>query len=158
MSRLFTSGGQSVGASASVLPRNIQGWFSLGLTGLISLLSKGFSRVFSAPLKASVLWCSAFFIVQLSHPYMTTRKTIPLIIWTFVGKVISLLFNTLPSFLIAILLKSKCLLILWLQSESTWILEPIKNEIWHCFHIFPIYLSWSDRNGCHDICFLNVEF
>ena len=62
--------------------------------------------------KASVLWRSAFFIVQLSHPYMTTRKTIPLIIWTFVGKVISLFFNTLPSFLIAILLRSKCLLIL----------------------------------------------
>ena len=77
MSQLFASGGQNIGASASasVLPMNIQGWFRLPLTGLISLLSKGHSRVFSSTnLKASVLQCSAFFIVQLSHPYMTTGK------------------------------------------------------------------------------------
>ena len=84
--------GQSIGvsASASVLPMNIQGQFPLGLTGLISSLSKGLLRVFSNnSLKASLLWCSAFFMVQLSHPYMTTGKTIALIIWTFVGKVMS---------------------------------------------------------------------
>ena len=75
----FISGGQSIGASASVLPMNIQCWFPLGLTGLISLLSKGLSRVFSSTsLKASVLGHSAFFMVQLSHLYMTTRKTIAL--------------------------------------------------------------------------------
>ena len=84
MSQLFTSGGQSIGASASVLWVNIQGWFPLGLTGLISLLSKRFSRVFSSATisKASILWCSAFFMVQLSHPYMTTGKTIALTTWT----------------------------------------------------------------------------
>ena len=79
--------------------------------------------------KASVLWHSAFFMVQLSHPYMTTGKTIALsIIWTFVGKVISLLFNTLSRFVIAILPRSKHLLILWLQSPSTVILEPKKMK------------------------------
>ena len=77
MSQLFTSGGQSTGASASVPPMNIQVWFPLELTGLISLLSKELSRVFSSTIvpKASILWHSAFFMVQLSHPYMTTGKT-----------------------------------------------------------------------------------
>ena len=76
MGQWFTSGGQSIGASASasVLPMNIQDWFSLGLTGLISLWSKGFSRVFSNSSKASVLQCSAFFIVKLSHPYMKNHS------------------------------------------------------------------------------------
>ena len=73
--------------------------------------------------KASILWHSAFFMVQLSHPYMTTGKLIALTIWTFVGKVMSLLFNTLSRFVIAFLPRSKCLLILWLQSLSTVILE-----------------------------------
>ena len=103
MSWLFTSGGQSIGASASasVLPINIQGWFPLGLTGLISLQSKGLSRVFSnTSLKASILQCSAFLMVQLSHPYMTTGKTTALTIWTFVSKMTSLLFNMLPRFVI----------------------------------------------------------
>ena len=68
--------------------------------------------------KASILWCSAFFIVQLSHPYMTTGKTIVLTSWTFVGKVISLLFNMLSSLVITFLLRSKHLLISWLQSPS----------------------------------------
>ena len=91
MSQLLASDGQSIGASASasVLPMNTQGWFPLGLTGLITMLSKGLSRVFSSPhnLKASILWCSAFFMVQLSHPYRTTGKTIALSIWTYVSKV-----------------------------------------------------------------------
>ena len=86
MSRLFASGGQSIGASASVLSMNIQGWFPLGLTGWISLQTKGLSRVFSnTTAKASICWCSGFFIVQLSHPYMTTRKTTAFTIRTFVG-------------------------------------------------------------------------
>ena len=76
--------------------------------------------------KASILGCSAFFIVQLSHPYMTTGKTIALTRWTFVDKVMSLLLNTLSRFVIAFRLKSKCLLILWLQSPSAVILEPPK--------------------------------
>jgi len=76
--------------------------------------------------KASILWCSAFFIVQPSYPYMTTGKTIALTICTFVSKVMSQLFNMLSSFIIAFLLRSKCLLILWLQSPSAVILEPPK--------------------------------
>ena len=74
----------------------------------------------------SILWCSAFYIVQLSHPYMTTGKAIVLTVWTFVGKVMSLLFNTLSRFVIVFLLRSKCLLISCLQSLSTMILEPKK--------------------------------
>ena len=93
-SQFFASGGQSIGVSASgsVLPMNIQEWFPLGWTGWISLQSKGLLRVFSITIKASVLQHSAFFIVQLSHPYMTTGKTIALTRWTFVGKVMSLAF------------------------------------------------------------------
>ena len=85
---LFTSGHQNIGASASasVLPMNIQGWFPLGFIGLISLLYKRFSSLLHSS-KASVLWCPAFFMVKLSHPYMTTGKTIALTIQTFVGKV-----------------------------------------------------------------------
>ena len=101
MSQLFTWGGQSTGVSAlaSILPKNIQDWSPLEWTGWISLQSKGLSRVFSNTTvqKASILWCSAFFIVQLSHPYMTTGKTIALTRWTFVDKVMSLLFNMLSS-------------------------------------------------------------
>ena len=90
MSQFFSSGG----VLASVLPMNIQDWFPLGLIGLISLQSKGLSRVFSnTSSKPLVLWCSAFFIVQLSLPYMTTGKIIALTRWTFVCQVMSLLFN-----------------------------------------------------------------
>ena len=94
--------------------------------------------------KASILRCSAFFIVQLSHPYMTTGKTKALTTRTFVGKVMSLLFNMLSRLVIAFLPRSKCLLISWLQSPSTVILEFPQNKICHCFHCFPIYLPWSD--------------
>ena len=89
--------------------------------------------------KASILWRSAFFIVQLSHPYMTTGKTIALTRWTFVGKVVSLLFNMLSRLVIAFLLRSKHLLISWLQSPSAVILEP-RKIVCHCFHCFPIYM------------------
>ena len=91
-------------------------------------------------LKASILWCSAFFIIKLSHPYMTIGKTISLTRRTFVGKVMSLLFNMLSRLVIAFLSRSKHLLISWQQSPSTVILEPPKNKICHCFHCFPIYL------------------
>ena len=98
---VLRSGDQNIGASASasVLPMNIQDWFPLGLTGWISLQSKGLSRVFSNTTvqKHQFLQCSAFFIVQLSHSYMTTGKTIALTRRTFVGKVMSLLFNMLSS-------------------------------------------------------------
>ena len=95
MSHFFTQGGQSIGVSAStsLLPVNTQDWSPLGWTGCISLQSKRLSRVFSkTSSKTSILWCSAFFIVQFSHPYMTTGKTIVLMRRTFVGKVTSLLF------------------------------------------------------------------
>ena len=76
--------------------------------------------------KASVLWCSAFFIVQLSHPYMTTGKTIALTRWTFVGKVTSLVFNMISRVVVIFLPRSKRLLISWMQSSSVVILEPKK--------------------------------
>ena len=87
-------------------------------------------------LKASILWCSAFFIVQFSHPYMTTGKTIALTRRTFVGKVMSLLFNTLSRLVIAFLPRSKRLLISWLQSPSAVILEPPNSSL-SLFPLFP---------------------
>ena len=108
--------------------------------------------------KASILWCSAFFTVQLSHPYMTTGKTIALTRWTFVDKVMSLLFNMLSRLVITFLPRSKHLLISWLQSPSAVILEPKKIKSATVSSVSPIYLSWSDGTRCHDISFLNVEF
>ena len=128
MSRPFASGGQKIGASASasVLPVYIQFWFPLGLTGLIFFAVQGTlkSLLHHHNSNASILQCSVFFMVQLLHPYMTTRKTITLTVHTFVGIAVSLLLNTLSSFVITFLPKSKCFLISWLQSPSTVILEP----------------------------------
>ena len=123
MSQLFTSDGQNIGASASasVLPMNIQDWFPLGLSGLISFLSRGLSRVFTS----ITIRRHQFFSTQPSlwsnsniHAWLLKKKTIALTIWTFVSKVMSLLFNTLSRFVIAFLPKSKCLFISWLQSPS----------------------------------------
>ena len=138
MSQFFTSGSQSIGASASVLPMNIQlisfrtDWFDLLVVQgtLKSLLQYHTS-------KASTLWCSAFFMVQLSHPYMTTGKTKALTLWTFVSKVTSLLFNTLSRLVIAFLPRSKRLLISWLQSPSSVILEPKKIMYVTLFFVSP---------------------
>ena len=143
MSQFVTSGGQSIGVSgsASVLPMNSfrMDWLDLlAVQGTLKSLLKHHSS------KASVLQCSAFFIVQLSHPYMTTGKTIALTRQTFVGKVMSLLFNMLTRLVIAFLPRSKCLLISWLQSPSAVTLEPPKNKFSHCFHCFPIYLPWTN--------------
>jgi len=129
VSQFFASCGQSIGASvsASVLPMNIQGWFFLAVQGTLkSLLQHHIS-------KASILWCSAFFMVQLSHVYMTTGKTIALTLQTFVSKVMSLLFNMLSRFVVAFLPRSKHLLISCLQSLSAVILEPkkVKSVIVH---------------------------
>ena len=88
--------------------------------------------------KVSILQRSAFFIVQLSHPYMTTGKTIALTRGNFASKVMSLLFNMLSKLVIAFLPRSKCLLISWLRSPSAVILE-LKKIVYHCFHCFPIY-------------------
>ena len=118
MSQLFISGGQNFGvlASTSVLPMNTQDWSPLGWTGWISLQSKRLSRVFSNTTvqEHQFFWCSAFFTVQLSHPYMTTGKTIALTRWTFVDKVMSLLCNILSRLVITFLPRSKHLLISWL--------------------------------------------
>ena len=95
-------------------------------------------------LKASILWHLAFFKVQLSHPYMTTRKTIALTRWTFVGKVMFMLFNMLSRLVIAFLSRSKCLLISWLQSSSAVILEPKNIKSVTVSLVSPIYLPRSD--------------
>ena len=93
-------------------------------------------------------------MVQLSHPYMMTGKTKALTRWTFVGKVMSLLFNMLSRMVITFLPRSKCLLISWLQSPSAVILETKKKKkVWHSFHCFPIYFPWSDGTRCHDLKF-----
>ena len=86
--------------------------------------------------KASILWCSAFFMVQVSHPYMITGKTTALTRWTFVGKVVDLLFNMLPGLVITFLSRNKRLLISWLQSPSAVVLEPTKiKSLSPCFPI-----------------------
>ena len=113
--------------------------------------------------KALILQHSAFFIVQLSHPYMTTGKTTALTRWTFVGKVMSLLFNIMSRLVITFLPKSKCLLISWLLSSSAVISEPApdplqKNKVSHGVHCFRIYLPWSDGTRCNDLSVLNVVF
>ena len=134
---VLQSDGQSTGASASVLPMNIQYRFPLGWTGWIALQSKSLLQHHSS--KATVFWPSPFFIVQLSQTYMTTGKTIALTIRAFVSQVVSLLFNTLSRLFVAFLPRSKRLLISWLQSPSAMILEP-KKVVCQCFHSFPIYL------------------
>ena len=130
VSQLFASGGQSVGVSAStsVLPMNTQDRFPLGWTGWISLQAKGLSGVFSSTTvqRHQFFGTQPFFIVQLSHSYMTTGKTIALTRWIFVDKVMSLLFNMLSRLVIAFLPRSKCLLISWQQSPSAVILKPRK--------------------------------
>ena len=118
-SQLFSSDGQSIGASASASVLPIQDWFPLELTGLISLLSKGLSRVLSS----TTVWKQKFFSSQPSlwsnsHIHTTIGKIIALPVWTLVSKVISFLFNMLSRFVIAFLPRSKCLLISWLQSPS----------------------------------------
>ena len=142
MSQFFTSGGQYWSFSFSISPSNEYSglisfrmyWFDIHAVQetLESLLQHHSSE-------ASVLWCSVFFMVRLSHPYMTTGKTIALTSSTFVGKLTSLLFNALSRLGIAFLPRSKHLLISWLLLPSIVILEP-KEIVCHCFHCFPICL------------------
>ena len=106
--------------------------------------------------KALIFWCSAFFTVQLSHPYMTTGKTIALTRQTLVDKVMSLLFNMLSRLVIVFLLKSKHLNFMAAVTICS-DFGAQKNKVWHCFHCLPIYLPWSDGTRCHDLSFLNVE-
>ena len=85
-------------------------------------------------------------------------KTIALARWTFIGKVMSLLFNMLSRLVMTFLPRINCLLILWLHLPSAVIFGAPQNKVWHCCHSFPIYLPWSDGTKCHDLHFLNVEF
>ena len=150
VSQLLESDDQNTGASAlaSVLPTSIQGWFPLRLTGLISLLSKGPSGVFSSP----TVWRHQFFgvlqnlfMVQLSQPYVTTGETIALTIWTFVSSLdyMDLLFSTLSRFVIAFLPRSNHLLISWLQSPSAVILETKKRR--------SVTASTFSPSICHEV-------
>ena len=146
MSQFFTSDGQSIGASASasVLPMNIQGWFPLGLTGWISLHSKGLSRVFS---NTTVQSMNSSALSLLYGPTLTSihayRKNHSLTIWTFVGKVMSLLFNVQSRLVIAFLPRNRCLLISWLQSLSAVILVPKK--------IKSVTVSIVSPSICHEV-------
>ena len=129
VSQLFAWGVQSIGVSAStsVLPMNTQDWSPLRWTGWISLQSKGLSRVFSnTTVQKHQFFGSPFFTVQLSHPYMTTAKTIALTRWSFVGKVMSLLFNMLSRLVITFLPRSKRLLISWCNQHLQWFWSPPK--------------------------------
>ena len=145
MSCFFASGGQSivVSASASVLPMNVQDWFPIGLTGWISLKAKGLSRVFSNTTVQKHQQCSAFLIVQLSHPYMTTGKTVALTRRTYVDKMMPLIFNILSRLVITFLPRSKRLLISWLQSPSVVILEHRK--------IKSATVSTVSPSICHEV-------
>ena len=144
MSQFFASGDQSVGSfSFSISPSSEHpGLISFRMDWLDLLEVQGplNSLLQHHTSEASILRCSAFFIVQVSHLYMTTGKTKALTRQTYVGKVISLLFNMLSRLAITFLPRSKCLFISWLQSPSAGILQPKKNKVCHCFHCFPIYL------------------
>ena len=120
-------------------------WFDLAAWGTLKSLLQHHSS------KASILQGSAFFMAQLSHPHLTTGKTIALTRRTFVNKMMSPLFNMLSRFVTAFLLRSKCVLISCLQSSSAVNLEPPQNKICHCFHFFPINLPWNDGIGYHDL-------
>ena len=156
MSQFFTSGGQSIGFSFSICPSNEYSglisfridWFDLlPVQGTLKSLLQHHSS------KASILHHSAFFLVQLSHPYVTTGKTIALTRWTFVScyLICCLSWSYFPSkeqvsfnFMAAVIICSA--------------FGAQENKVCHCFHCFPIYLPWSARIRCHDLSFLNVEF
>ena len=140
MSQFFASGGQSIGFS--IHPSSEYSgliYFRMDWLDLLAVQGTLKSLLQHHSSKASVLRHSTFFMVQFSHPYMTTGKTIALTKWTFVGKVLSLLFNMLSRLVIAFLPGSKHLLISWLHSPSTVILEP-KKVIFASFRFSPFYL------------------
>ena len=141
MSQLFTSDGQSIGASGSVLPMNIQVWSPCSARDTQeSSPTSQFKSISSLVL--------SFFMVQLTHPYMTNEKTIAFGLWTFVSKVMSLLFNMLPRFVMAFLPRSMHLLISWLQLPFTVIFGAHKNKTCDCFKFFPFYFPGSDETRC----------
>ena len=146
MSQFFTSGGQSIGFSFNISPSNeYSGLISFRMDWLDLLAVQGTlkSLLQHHSSKAPILRRSAFFIVQLSHPYMTTGKTIALTRRTFLGKVMSLLFNMLSRLVITFLPRSKHLLISWLQSSSSVILEPPQNK--------SATVSTVSPSVCHEV-------
>ena len=145
-------------ASASVLPMNTQGWFLLGLVGWISLLSEGLHH----NLKASILQCSAFFMIQLSHSYMTTGKTIAFTTWRFLAKC-CLCFSICCSYFQYEVYHSfppkeqgsfNFMAAVTIHSDF----GAQENKICHCFHFYPFYLPWSDGTRCHDLSFIFVIY
>ena len=147
--RLFPSGGQSISPSSEnsgLISFSIY-WFKLfAVQGTLKNLLQHHSS------KASVLQWSGFFMVQLLHPYITTGKTITLTRWTFVSKIMSLLFNTLSRFVMAFLPMSKCLEFHGHSHHLQWFWSP-KNKVYHCFDYLPIYLKWSYETRCHVLKF-----
>ena len=150
-----------VSASASVLPMNIQDWFPLGLNGLISLQSKGLSRVFSNTTVQKTI--DSLVLSFLYGPALTSihdywknhiRTGFPLTIQTFVGKVMSLFFNMLSRFVIAFLPGNKHLFNFMAAVTIHSDFGAQENKACHWFHCFPIYLPWSDGTGSHDLSFL----
>ena len=159
---LFASGGQSIGSfNFSISPYSeYSGLMSFRVDWFDLLAAQGtLKNLFQhRSSKASILQHSAFFMIQLSHMYMTSRKAIALTVWTFAGKVISLLLNILSGFVRAFLPRCKFLLISWLQSPSAVILEPKKVEsVTVSISPPPKYLPWSDATRFHDLRFLNVK-
>ena len=148
VSQLFAWSGQSIGVSALVVsPSNEHpglNSFRMDWLDLLAVQGTLKSLLQHHSSKASILWHSVLFTVQFSHPHMTTRRTTALTTRTFVGKVMSLLFNMLSRLVITFLPRRKRLSMSWLQSPSAVILEPPKNKVSHCFHCFPIYFPWSD--------------
>ena len=148
-------------SSAWALPMNIQDWFPLGSIGLISLQSKGLKSLLKHPSsKALILRCSAIFMVQFSHTYMTTGKTTAIALnrWTFVGKVMSLLFNLLSRFVITFIPRIKHLLVSWLQSQSAVILESNKVKSHTVSIVSPSICHEMMGLDATIFVFLNVEF
>ena len=156
-SQFFPSGDPSIvaSASASALPENIQDWFPLGSTGLISLISRVFSNT---TVQKHQLLDAQFSLWSNSHPCMTTGKTITLTRWTLFGKVTSLLFCMLSRLVITVLPRNKRLLISWLQVTTCSDFGAQENKVCYSFQCFPIYLPWSDGTWCHVLCFTMLSF
>ena len=154
MSQLLTSGGQSIGVSAWKLQHQSSNehsrliFFRMDWLDLLAVQGTLKNLLQHHSSKVSILQCSAFFIVQLLHPYMTTGKTIGLTRRTFIGKVMSLLFNMLSGLVIAFLLRSKGLLISWLQSPSEVILETKNTK--------SVTISIVSPSICHEVMGLDA--
>ena len=160
MSPFIEPSGQSfrVLAPASVLPMNIEDWFPLGWTGWIFLQSNGLSRVFfNSTVQKHQFFGTQPSLWSNSHTYMTTGKTITLTIWTFVGKVMSLVINVLSS---CYSFSSKEQASFTFMAAMTMCSDfgALENKGCHCLYCFPIYLPWSDGTRCHNLSFFNVEF